>query len=210
MRKSQDYTCIQCSSTFPVKRGYGPRSTFLCIDCRVKLTRTCSVCGKIITNTSNEIPAKFLKREVCSEDCRKEHIRFRVSGDNNPMKQSVVANKVAVSRQLSFKNGLWTMPPMSQEQKEEHRQRMLKNNPMRNPQTVEKSAAGHRKAHKVDPAIWKEKYRQAKFSHWVKVARGETTIGPQRHGANPVATDFFNILQEALGHEQDTVFYDGR
>lgn len=124
------------------------------------------------------------------------------------MKKPEVATRAHATRKRHFEEGLWSPHILTQEERENNRQYMLQNNPMKNPEAAKRCGATQRASHQQNPFLWKEKYRAAKFSHWVKVAKGEEVLGPQRCGANNTAVAFFELMRNTFNWEADDDFFD--
>jgi hypothetical protein len=199
--------CIECGTEVPSARG--AKSKFLCERCRKALSFTCIECGTEIFNTDNQKPSFFLTRSVCSEDCRRQRIR-KAKLASNPMKDKDVVQRMKQTR-LERYQGKSLRSPMSKEERQRISDRMKQQNPMQDPLIAYKQGQIQRERHAANRSLWKERYREAKFSHFVAIAEAEEegAIGPQRSGANPIATAFFRTLVEAMQWEEDEMYYDG-
>jgi len=124
------------------------------------------------------------------------------------MKRTEVIAKGKATWKQRKSQGLYPQHLHTEEFKQQARERMLRNNPMKNSEVAHRNGESHKRAHRENPTHWKEKYREAKFLHFQRVAEGLENLDPHRSGANVKATSFFISMRKQLGWCTDTDYFD--
>jgi len=84
---------------------------------------------------------------------------------------------------------------------------MINKNPMKNIKIAKKVGQTQKKRHNKNTTMWKEKYRKAKFKHWIDLANGINT-GYQKHNTNCTSIDFFIKLKNEMNWLLDEDYFE--